>query len=282
MGSGFVVGGDKDGQYALIFTAKHVLDGVRDFQRPEQKHALSALPEFIIQQKVSIKPSDLKVAWMGSESASMMNVVYVFYSETLDIACCIVMPEEKDNFLPYSVPLDTRIPVIGDTVHMISCAGMKVSETIAPRSQDGIGQLLEIERSVNIRVGSVTGVYKSGLRHYNFPCFTTSIPAEPGMSGGFVYLPKEGTTVAACGMVCADNSTTKARKSMLHSGESLIASTWPALGLSVADSLDNEAPKVTIYDLVKSGRMHLCGDSINQFEVIKLKGNDYSVHRKPR
>lgn len=280
MGSGFIIGGDKDGQYAQVLTAKHVLDGVRDFQKPEQKHALSALPEFTAQKKLSIKPPDLKVIWMGQKNASMMSVVYTFFCETLDIACCIVMPQQTDKFLPSSIPLDSTIPSVGDTVRMISCAGMSVSELIEPQKWDGSGQLLQLERSANIRIGSVTGVYESGLRHYKFPCFTTSIPAEPGMSGGFVFLPKEETTVAACGIVSGDISIIESRNSMLSSGDSVIACAWPALGLRFPDHLANEAPQITVYDLIKSGRMRLYGDSINKFETIKLNGDDIRLRRK--
>jgi Trypsin-like peptidase domain len=280
IGSGFILGGDENGQYAFVFTAKHVFDGLSDFQKPEQKHAVSALPEFTVQNKVSIEPSNLKVVWMGQIGTSMMNVVYAFYSKELDIACCIVMPQKTDKFLPYPIPLDCRTPTIGDTVHMISCAGMRSSESVAPQKQDGSGQIIEIERSVNIRIGRVTGLYQAGLRHYTFPCFTTSIPAEPGMSGGFVFLPEDGSTIAACGVVSGDFSTPEARKSMLSSGESVIASTWPALGLSVVESLSINSPKQTIYDMVKSGKMHIFGNSMDQFDIVRLGGDDYRIQRK--
>jgi len=284
MGSGFVMAGDKKG--AVVLTAKHVLDGVRDFQRPEQKHASSALPEFIVPPKISLKPSDLKIVWMGPKTALMMNVVYAFYSKQLDIACCIVTPQKTEKFSPFSVPLDCRTPSVGDTVHMVSCWQNKVSESAPPQKRDGFGQTLEIERAVNIRIGSVTGVYEAGFRQYDFPCFTTSIPAEPGMRGGFVYLPKDGATVAACGIVCGDNPTTEmedgVRMSQLQSGESVIACTWPTLGLSVPDSIpaNDATPKRTIYEMIKTGRMLAYEDSIDLFELIKLEGDDCRVQRK--
>lgn len=280
-GTGFVIAGNE--QCAIVITAKHVLDGVRTFQKPKPIHAPSALSEFIVQSKISLEPSDLKVLWMGQKDALMMNVVNAFYSEQLDIACCVVVNrEEIDKFLPFSVPLDCRTPSIGDTVHMISCIGMESIETMAPRASDGLGQTLKIKRSVNIRIGSVTGVYDNEYRQYKFPCFTTSIPAEPGMSGGFVYLPEDGDTVAACGIVSADNSTIVARSSMFHSGESVIASSWPALGLRVPDSIpaSEGTQRITIYDMIKTGRMPKFRDIIDQFEIIKLEGDNYRVQRK--
>lgn len=279
-GTGFVIAGDE--QCAIVLTAKHVLDGVQQFQKPRPIHARSSLPEFTVQPKVSIEPSDLKVVWMGQKDALMMNVVYAFYCEQLDIACCIVMPQKTDKFLPCSVPLDCRTPSVGDTVHMISCTGMEISETIPPSAQDSLGQTLKIKRSVNIRIGSVTGVYEGGHRQYKFPCFTTSIPAEPGMSGGFVYLPEDGDTIAACGVVSSDVSTINARESMLHSGESLIACTWPALGFSIPEVIatDDATSKITIYDMIKTGIIPAYRDSVDQFEIIKFEADDYRVQRR--
>ena len=276
-GTGFIIAGNE--HFAIILTAKHVLEGVQRFQKPNPKHVLSALSEFIVQPKVSINPSDLRIVWAGQKEASMMTVVYVFYSEHLDMACCIVIPQKIDTFLPFSVPLDFRIPPVGSTVQMISCLGMSASETTPPSKQDGLGQVLKIKRSVNIRIGRVTGVYKGGFNQYKFPCFTTSIPAEPGMSGGFVYIPEDGDTIAACGLVSVDFSTKSARESMLLDGDSLISCVWPALGFSIPEGVGiNEAtPKITIFDMIKAGRMPAYNNDVEQFEISKLEGDDYRV-----
>lgn len=281
LGTGFIIAGDE--QCAIVLTAKHVLDGVQQFQKPNPLHAPSALSEFTTQPKVSLNPSDLKVVWMGQKNALMMNVVHASFTEQLDIACCIVMPQKIDKFLPYSVLLDCRIPSVGDTVHMISGAGMDVSETSSPNVQDGLGLTLSIKRSVNIRIGSVTGVYEGGYRQYKFPCFTTSIPAEPGMSGGFVYLPKDGDTVAACGVVSSDVSTISAKNNMFHSGDSLIACTWPSLGLRIPEIIttDDTASIKTIYEMIQMGNIPVYNNCADQFEIIKLDGDDYRVRRKP-
>jgi len=53
------------------------------------------------------------------------------------------------------------------------------------------------------------------------------------MSGGFVFAPKDGETIAACGVVCADNSSMEARGSLLLSGESVVGLTYMALGLNI-------------------------------------------------
>lgn len=279
MGTGFVIAGDKN--CAVILTAKHVLEGVQKFQKP-QKHAPSAV--FFSSPKISLEPRHLKVVWMGQNAALMMNVVDVFYSEQSDIACCVVVPQEKeDKFLPFLIPLDCRTPSVGDDVYMISCAGMKTSEITAPCTKNNLGQTLKIERSVNIRIGSVTGVHNNGYDQYRFPCFTTSIPAEHGMSGGFVYMPEHGKIRAACGVVSSDRDTThKLRENMCSEEESIIACAWPALGLSVPDSIfsDGDGSKKTIYDMIKMGKIPVYEDSVDEFEIIKLAGDDCRVQHK--
>jgi hypothetical protein len=130
-----------------------------------------------------LDPQKLRLAWMGSQHADMMNVSHVCYNETLDAACCVVVPQEEEAFrfpLP-TIPIDTAVPVFGDLVHMVSLDDLTVTEHTPPDAS-GTGQMLAITWRVSIRIGVVTGVYPVGLRHYRWPCFTTSIPAEPGMS----------------------------------------------------------------------------------------------------
>lgn len=280
VGTGFIVAGDK--HHVIVLTAKHVLDWARDVQRPHPLSAPSTLPEFRIERRLSIAPTALQALWLGQNGSFMMKIVHVAYTNNGDIGFCILKSENPDNFSPFSVPLDLQTPSIGDTVHMVSCWQNKVSERARPRRSDGFGQILHIERGVNIRIGSVTGVHEAGFRQFNYPCFTTSIPAEPGMSGGFVYLPKDGATVAACGLVSRDNPTTEmedgVRNSQLKSGESVIACTWPALGFIVPSH--KGIPNKSFYDLIKSGEMTTYGDSLDQFDYRKLEGDDYFLERK--
>jgi hypothetical protein len=176
---------------------------------------------------------------MCSTHASMMNVLHVGYNQTLDIACCMVAPQDEQDppFQPVSLPIDTAVPVLGDVAHMVSLENMTVEEHIPPTDASGTGQVLAVTRRVSIRVGVVTGVYLGGFRQYKWPCFTTSIPAEPGMSGGLVTLPRDGNTIGACGIVCADNSTPEARSNPLQCGESVIACAWTALSLRISFAL---------------------------------------------
>lgn len=279
-GSGFVIAGTPD--IALVLTAKHVLsEGVLSIQQPLPVYAASALFVPASLRTPTLNPEKLKVIWMGSQSSGLLNAAHACYNDTLDIACCVIAPQEllASPFAPISIPIDTSVPSMGDLVHMVSLDRMGVSEVAAPMDHTGTGQKISIERAVSIRVGTVTGIYPQGFRQYRWPCFTTSIPAKPGMSGGFVSLPSHGTTMGACGIVCADNSTEEAHTNCFECGESVIACAWPALALRVPVSIPstNNSPTRTLYEMMRMGDLDLAVGGIDHIEVIDLDNNDCRI-----
>jgi len=281
-GTGYVIAGNAEG--ALVVTAKHVLqEGVLRAQKPESAAACTGI--FVQASSItpSIDPKKLRAVWMGSKSAEMLKVVYVEYNNVLDIAVCWIMPEEKNSaqFEPRSVPLDIATPQVGDIVHMASLDRLKAYETKAPTSPKGEGQTLKIETRVSIRIGKVTGVYPNGLRQYRWPCFTTSIPAEPGMSGGLVTIPRELQTVGACGVICADNSSKIARKNQRKSGESIIALTWPVLILRVPTMSTDSAPRLSIYDMMLAGNIERALGDLTRVNIVDRGNDERTIDLRP-
>lgn len=182
-GTGFVVAGNSD--YALVLTAKHVLtEGVLRTQRPSARSAPSALFVRPGDSQPSIDPKKLRAVWMGTDHANLLNVQHVGYNDTLDIACCVVNPqtEHAAPFAPVSIPLDTAVPNLGDTVYQVALASMTVDELAAPVDATGKHQAVKLSRAVNIRVGVITGVHPAGFRQYRWPSFTTSIPSISAIS----------------------------------------------------------------------------------------------------
>jgi hypothetical protein len=270
VGTGFFIAGEPD--CALALTAKHVLtEGVPFFQGPTRSHATSALFIPTSSNQPSLEPEKLKIVWMGTSHAGMLNIPYVSYNETLDLACGVIMPQEvgATPFQPASVLIDTNTPNMGDVVHLISCDNMIVTEIQPPTDRAGIGQTISLNRRVSIRIGVVTGLYPQGYRQYRWPCFTTSIPAEPGMSGGFVTVPRANTPIAACGIVCADNSSSGARKNSKLSGESVIACAWTSLSLRVAETIPYDAsrPTITLHRLMASSGMPMALGGLGRIRI---------------
>ena len=81
---------------------------------------------------LTLDPRKLKIVWMGSQHADMINVGHVAYNDTLDIASCVVTPQEGEalGFLPTMVPIDTAVPSVGASVRMVSLDGMTAKEHV--------------------------------------------------------------------------------------------------------------------------------------------------------
>jgi hypothetical protein len=221
---------------------------------------------------------------MGSANAAMLNTIHVNYNDTLDIAGCVLVPQEKESITQrFAIPLDTDEPSVGAVVHMVSLDGLNVEEHTPPQNTDGKGQIITISQRVSIRVGVVTDICPKGFRQYRWPCFTTSMPAEPGMSGGFVYFPREGVSVAACGVVCADNSTEEARHDFFQCGESVVALTWPALSLRLPLAFHTETadPGHTLYEMIRLGHIPPPLGGIDRIHVLETGNGNCLIGRVP-
>ena len=220
---------------------------------------------------------------MGTQNADMMNVLHASYNDTLDIASCVLVPQEvfPGPFAPVSIPIDTAVPAVGDTIHMVSQSGMLIDELREPLDASGEGQTITVAKRVSIRIGVVTGEYPQDLRHYKWPCFTTSIPAEPGMSGGFATLPREGGTVAACGVVCADTSTPKAHVDYTECGESIVGCAWPALALRMPHAIPStpETPTYSLYEMMQAGRIDKAVGGIERIKLLEMENGHCTISR---
>lgn len=280
-GSGFIIAGNSD--IAFVITANHVIpNGIQTIQKPVPAYALSAI--FVPKSATtpSIDPAKLKAIWMGQDQADLLDIVHVGSCDTLDATILICTPTKLKGtpFLPTSIPIDTSVPKVGDVVHMYSLDKLEVSTAISTEDHSSEGKYMSLTRRVCIRVGVVTGVYMNGRRQHQWPCFTTSIPAEPGMSGGIVTLPSEGKTIAACGIVSSDFSVKEAQTDCHQCGESLIASTWPTLALPVPELDSSKSTKSTLYHLMRSGKIPVAIGGIDHIQLEELGDGNYTVKYK--
>jgi hypothetical protein len=255
IGTAFAIAAEQE--FTLALTAKHVVDSIAAAQAWGPRSAASSL--FAHEARPDIDDTRLKAMRLGSTTGDVWNVVYANYNESTDIAVLLLLPQDGEARSRLCIPLDTAVPEVGDIVHLVSQNQMAATEHIAPETRDGKGQVFSIARSMSIRVGKVTGVHQDGLRQFRWPAFTTTIPAEPGMSGGFVFLPGEGLgkTISACGIISSDFSDTAARTNQKVAGESLIASSWPALGLRVPPAIPWKSgdPAYTLIRMIDLGRL---------------------------
>jgi hypothetical protein len=266
-------------------TARHVLvDAVSSVQRPWPRHAASALPEFVPrrQDRIQIEPTNLRAVWMGPAAADFCLISHAHYADRPDIAICLIAMQEHTSAdaIFSTFALDTSIPNEGDQVVLVSSSAMKLEEH--GTSAGDAGKLLRISKNVCARMGSITAVYPSGHRQFKWPCFSTSIPAEPGMSGGLIYRAIDGAPIAACGVVSADCSPEQARNDFTIAGNSIAAMIWPSVGFRVPESLPtNEHTKHnTLLDLIRAGEIKDVGDGLTRLSIIAGEDCDYVVHRR--
>jgi hypothetical protein len=202
---------------------------------------------------------------------------HVFYSQSLDIAVTLVRPQDHVEIPPLQqLPIDTSLPEVGEQVVMYACTDFAFEG-----GKIGKGDVGAIGRTIICRTGYVTEVFPDGHRQYRWPCFTTTIPAEGGMSGGFVCRNRPDDRIAACGVVSADWSDEAARKDARLAGDSLVASIWPALALQVPWLEGDKFERRRLFDLLSAGALMDLGDGAARFEIINESGGDCTVRRKP-
>ena len=254
LGTGFIIGVIKE--FAFAITAKHVLMEALNVQSPP-RHAPSAILIPKSHTNPSIEETKLRASWIGANSGDFLFTRHIAYNDSLDIGCALfeAQPAFKETFKSSMVLLDANEPKVGDVVHMISLDKLIISDYSPPTDISGAGFSFGMNRRVSLRIGTVTGVYPKGYRQYNWPCFTTSIPAEPGMSGGMVFVPRDKEPISICGIVSADASTDEARINEKLCGESIIASSWTGLSLPLPEIFEPNPPMISIYELMKKNYM---------------------------
>ena len=278
VGSGFIIAGNSE--MAIVMTARHVLDFATDVQNPSI--AAPSSP-FAPERRLNLADADkFKAVWFGGGTAVLLDVKVAHYATSLDLAVCVVQPHNKDvPFAPYSIALATRHPSIGQEVGVMSCLIRPATEITPPQTYDGIGQTLQIQNRVFMRLGRVTGVYPEGHRQYGWPCFTASMPTEPGMSGGLALLNIPGENYSACGVLCADCSPPEAKDDNKVAGESVFGSAWSALGLSVPVVVKGSGANgsSTLFDLIKSEGLLPALGGLDHITIEKdADGNIVAVH----
>ncbi|WP_284620098.1 hypothetical protein [Aquabacterium humicola] len=266
-GTGFVLAAA--GGRAVVLTARHVFDDAAKHQRPTLKRPLAPGLFDETPSLPSTLPSDLIAHWFALETAGTLSIDEIAAVSYTDIAACAVSAGHTLNDAPFHAPgwpVHCTIPRVGDLVQMVSLGmdtGTAVVEQQAPADRTGIGQQLLITNAVRIRVGRVVGVYPNGYRQHRHPCFTTTIPVEPGMSGGLAFIRQslhDSGELGVCGIASADVSPPEAFSDPSVAGLSIFACTWPVVGLPVPGLLPGEdGQRRRFHEAFQSGDLRALG-----------------------
>lgn len=289
VGNGFVIAEGMNGDYALVITAKHVLEGAKRIQTPHARYASSSPfvpPSYLAP---SIEQRKLKIAWSAGEKQALLRIVHATYNDATDHALCIVEPRESkvptgESFEPKNVSLDLGVPAVGDQVLMASLVNTALVETVPPSDRTLLDQQAEFESAISLRLGVVTGVYLNGYNQYRWPCFTTSIPGRAGMSGCLVGRYVKGELFKVCGVLCADLDPCKPEEEdFTKCGTSLIGCTWSALQLRLPEKIQatHDKPNPTLLHLMKEGKWYRPPSGLDDFTLVE-DGVSTSLHRRLR
>ena len=282
-GTGFAIG--SNGRDALVITAKHVLtggpDSIADIQNPHRRSATSMPDVFRLEERPSVDIKKLRAVWVGESQVDMCVVHDIQYTDHLDIAICTVSIQEhtQGKKLINTFALDTSLPKLGSKIAFMSSSALDLNEISIDKSLER--QTLKISKTIIVRMGVITNVFPTGHRQFKFPCFETSIPVEPGMSGGLFYYPLVDQPIAACGVASTDFSDASAKTNFLVSGQSLAAMIWPVVGFSMPGSLpaSDTTPRRTVLDCISAGEIPDVAETALTIE--NLANGDYRVHRLP-
>jgi hypothetical protein len=252
LGTGFVVGTCSEG-FLLVLTAKHVVIwGALEIQKPLSRRAPSA-PSVLFEPTLpSIDPKHLRAVWMGTDSSDILLVRHISLANNLDFALCIVEHQshylESNGCSAVSIALDTRFPQVGEWINIVALTDFTFDG--AALKENGHGPFLVGTRPV-VRVGKILSREDGAVGH-NGPCFRTSVPVDKGMNGGFAYVPRDGQTVAACGIVSSGPEDDHKQSSFLVCGNSACGGILGAVGLKLPAEICGGV-EMKLLDLLRLG-----------------------------
>lgn len=255
VGTGFIIAASP--QSALVVTAAHNLEGMTKAQTPWTLSHPSALPEFAVgsTQGLSLDRQFFRAVYKKNSTVEFCVIGQVSWVPELDIALLSIHPQEQTDREVFgdAVRIDSAIPREGQGVFMIAYDKMEVQD----QTIDEAGHISStLARVVALRRGVISAVHLRGTRLSTWPCFETTIPTDPGMSGGMFIWPGEGDQkIVACGVLSSDVSSPDAWKDFRVAGQSNGAMLWPAMGLTIdaTDEMGVDPLRVFLHDLVRKG-----------------------------
>ncbi|MBC3873967.1 hypothetical protein [Undibacterium flavidum] len=278
LGTGFILGGafhlSDVGPMYLAITAKHVVEDAYKFQdiakysAHRERRAPSA-PSVFFNDITSIEETKLRAIWMGESHADMMRIRHISYAKNLDLAVCILEPQDHSKTAvekeARGLLLDVSLPSVGDTVHLVGLTDFKLEGAFS-----NSGQPFTLHNRPFVREAKVLSIEESAMGHYG-QCFRVSCPTVGGMSGGFVYKPGiGGSSLGVCGIISSSPQVQNANHFSTESDTS-IASILGVLGLDLP--FGDPSEKIRLFNLVKQGHLLDVSKSPSDF-ILNEFGND--------
>jgi hypothetical protein len=218
---------------------------------------------------------------MGASNPDILFVRSIEYVNNLDFALCVL--EFQREYLKSSkssavaIALDTRFPEVGEWVHVVGLTDFVFQGSSPEGDGEGIWQ---VSTRPFVRVGKILSRETGALGHSGL-CFRTSVPLDRGMSGGFAYLPRDGQSVAACGISSSGPEEDDKQTNFLVCGNSAFGGTLGALGLKLPQEICG-GQTMTLLDLLKLGQITDVSGAATNIEIVDIRDDgSYRVVRSP-
>jgi hypothetical protein len=272
VGSAFIIGATEQG--ALCMTATHVLVRMSKLEHPYPKsHPTSLFARESIDLSRPLREGRIG-ALVADGTVHLIAPVSVAYG-SVEADISLIFVPFTDAMLPsfvHALAINTDVPVPGQRVVAASFFGAAVTQRADSTTYN---------YKFDVRIGTTTDVSQRGSRGLKGPSFDTTIPFEPGMSGGPVLIPPEKTfsPTTACGVISRGLSTEESFEGG-SPGESTGAQLWPGLFLGFETHIKGVPQgRLSLLDYIKQGLVKDLGNSPAKVEIQRIEGEEYTVRR---
>jgi hypothetical protein len=258
------------GKYAIALTAAHCLQHIARLDAPYPR-SYNSVPPWLPRPVVTdIDLEDYKGRVLYPDATGNYQALYLakaYAIQPSDIAVCrLEVPHKLETTVKFEKRLiiDSSPPKAHTNVIAVGYADMTFPdpdmEVLGDDAAHG-----KISLKLNRRPGRVLEVYETrGPRNESYPCFTSSIPFDSGMSGGPVLDMSDGRA-CAIGVISYDLSL---GASNAGCGECAVSSIlWPAMATKMkGEELDD----ITAPSLIDFERVGLVEDRGKAHQHIKF------------
>jgi S1-C subfamily serine protease len=237
----------------ILMTAAHVLEYAASFARPIRRADGTTYLHYELYALYMSDQQSSPLALFGGP----LPVDKVWAAAEHDVAVTLArLPynaETRQKLRLRTARLRPRPPKVGDHIAAFGYRAMEASRILERR--------VTYKQETAISTATVTEVFDETRDRgaANFPCFHVDARFDHGMSGGPIF-EESG---AVCGIVSRG----------MFPDLSLGASLWPALGMSIDISIDDQPMTITLYELARRRML----DVDASFESVSLTESGVSI-----
>lgn len=213
-----------DDKVGVFCTAAHVVEYLRAVQHAPPAHHASTPPEFRPPpEPLRLDRERLRALLFDGRQVNVPVVDWLIWDEHADIAFLGLKDQKPEaaRVVQGGCRLTSERPMVGTRVAILGYDDTEVVDS----ERDGTGfERFSVARRLVLRAGTVLRLHPNGHALCRGPCFETTIPISPGMSGSpVVLLGQSGEPLSVIGVVSTSASIGEATLDRRISGDSIIA-----------------------------------------------------------